>query len=390
MNDPEIYVIGAAARATASMVRRSGLNVGLFDAYGDDEFGLESSWGQVIGFEDHVPDLSPEAFRAIVGNRPWLYSGPLENAPDWIDASSQDSTLWGNAASVCRAVRDPVALARVVGEAGSSIRFPETREFEDRPRKLRQWLWKPSKTTGGWRTRRALRVDRSRMHDMSEEACPGIWQKFIPGRTFGATVASDGEKSVLIGLCESLRGAPGRPFAYSGSVGPVHDTCVRRAMPALDSLAQRLTISFGLKGLWNFDLVHHRREGHWYLLEVNPRPSASMEMLELVVKQGLFDVHRKIFEQDRTWFDLARERRRALERTRRKMRKIVIYTERKLRESQIFRHNPLVRSFGRDESLWPDFWHFSDWPREGTVIDAGCPVCTMYGLWSSTGNDPEA
>ena len=227
------------------------------------------------------------------------------------------------------------------------------------------------------------------MHDMSEEACPGIWQKFIRGRTFGATVASDGEKSVLIAVCESLRGAPGRPFAYSGSVGPVHDTCVRSAIPGLDQLAQRLTKNFGLKGLWNFDLVHHRREGQWYLLEVNPRPSASMEALELVEKQGLFHLHRKIFEQDRTWFDLAQERRRALERTRRKIRKIVIYTNRKLRESQIFRHNPLVRSFGRDESLWPDFWHFSDWPSKGTVIDAGCPVCTMYGLWSTTGSDPE-
>lgn len=160
-------------------------------------------------------------------------------------------------------------------------------------------------------------------------------------------------------------------------------------MPDLDKLAQGLTKNFGLKGLWNFDLVHHARERRWYLLEVNPRPSASMEALELAVKQGLFEVHRKVFEGDRAWFDLARERRLTLERTRRRMRKIVIYTDRKLRESQIYRHNPLVRSFGRNESLWPDFWHFSDWPPKGTVIDGGCPVCTMYGLWSPNGNEPE-
>lgn len=389
MSEPEIYVIGAAARATASMARRSGFSVGLFDAYGDDEFGVESDWVQVIGFENHVPEISPEAFRAIVGKRPWLYTGPLENAPDWIDAAAQGSTLWGNTASVCRAVRDPVALARVVAETDSIVRFPETLAFSSRPRKPRHWIWKPSKSTGGWRTQRAHRIDISRMHDISAGSSPGFWQRFIPGRTFGATVASDGESSVLIGLCESFRGAPGRPFAYAGSEGPAHDSCVRRVMPDLDQLAHRLTTTFGLKGLWNFDLVHSRRENLWYLLEVNPRPSASMEVLELAVKQGLFDVHRKIFEGDRTWFDLAQERRLTLERTRRRDRKIVIYTKRKLRASQLVRQNLLVRSFGRDESVWPDFWHFSDWPQDGTVIDAGCPACTMFGLWTTNGNDPE-
>jgi|GEM_PF-6601498 len=389
MNEPEIYVIGAAARATASMVRRAGLSVGLFDAYGDQEFDVESSWGRVIGFEDHVPELTPEAFRTIVGKCPWLYAGPLENAPDWLDATSKDTILWGNTASVCRAVRDPFALAGIVGKAGSNLRFPETRIFEDRPRKRRQWLFKPAKSSGGWRTRHAHRINLACVHDMPSGPPSGFWQKFLPGRTFGATVASDGSNSVLIGLCESFRGAPGRPFAYAGSEGPAHHSAVRRVMPDLDRLAHMLTAEFGLKGLWNFDLVHSRREGLWYLLEINPRPSASMEVLELAVRHGLFDVHRKIFEQDQGWFDLANERRLTLERTERRQRKTVIYAERKLRESQLVRAGLLVRAFGRDWSLWPDFWHFADWPKDGTVIEAGDPACTIYGLWSSTGIDAE-
>lgn len=389
MNEPEIYVIGAAARATASMVRRAGLNVALFDAYGDEEFDVESSWGRVIGFEDHVPEIPPEAFRSIVGKCPWLYGGPLENSPEWLEGASQGSTLWGNTATVCRAVRNPFALARIVSETGSHVRFPETRAFEDRPGKLRAWIWKPSKSTGGWRTQRAHRIDLACMRDLPSGPSCGFWQKFIRGRTFGATVASDGERSVLIGLCESLRGAPGRPFAYAGSAGPVHDSSVRRAVPELDRLAQTLTAEFGLKGLWNFDLVHSRREGLWYLLEINPRPSASMEVLELAVRRGLFEVHRKIFEQDQGWFDLANERRLTLERTSRRQTKTVIYAQRKLRESQLVRAGLLVRAFGRDESLWPDFWHFADWPKDGTVMEAGDPACTMYGLWSSTGIDAE-
>ncbi len=389
MNEPEIYVIGAAARATASMARRAGLRVGLFDAYGDEDSEAYCSRVKVIGFDDHVPEITPDAFRAIVGNRPWLFTGPLENAPAWLAAASQGSMLWGNPAAVCRAVRDPFALARVVIETGCSVRFPETRAFADRPSKLRTWIWKPSKSTGGWRTQRAHRINLACMHDLSSGPTHGFWQKFIRGRTFGATVASDGDRSVLIGLCESFRGAPGRPFAYAGSAGPAHDATVRRAMPDLDRLAQKLTAEFGLKGLWNFDLVHSRRDGLWYLLEINPRPSASMEVLELAVRHGLFDVHRKIFEQDQGWFDLANERRQTLERTARRQLKTVIYAERKLRVSQLVRAGLLVRAFGRDESLWPDFWHFADWPKEGTVIEAGDPACTMYGLWSTTGVDAE-
>ena len=68
MIEPEIYVIGAAARATASMARRSGLRAGMFDAYGDDEFGVESDWVKVIGFEDHAPDLSPDSTEAVQPN----------------------------------------------------------------------------------------------------------------------------------------------------------------------------------------------------------------------------------------------------------------------------------------------------------------------------------
>lgn len=377
---PDLYVIGAAARATAAMAARAGFQVGCFDAYGDTDLIDSCGWTSVIDFRQSEPGLTPDCFREIVGQTPWCYTGPLENAAGWLESASVGTNLWGNSAQSCRAVRDIIQVAEFLHSIDSPIGVPEIRPFEDPPNRSRNWIFKPVIGSGGWDIRMRRRFESGSFAAESSDRPAGYWQKFVRGKCYGATVASSHGKAVLVGFCESFRGAPGRPFAYSGSAGPCFGRNVRRIMPGIEELATGIARRFGLEGLCNLDLVYESDTGRWFLLEINPRPSASMEVLELAIRQPIFDIHKRIFQQDAGWFETARAFSRSLESADRTVRKSVVYAGRKVRASQIFRLDLLSCAFGRDETKWPAFWSWSDRPQPGSTIPAGAPVCSMYGV----------
>lgn len=379
MNMPDFYVIGAAARATAAMAARAGFQVGCFDAYLDQDLLEDAAWTRRVGFRDGEPDLAPDEFRAIVGVTPWCYAGPLENGFRWIESASNGTSLWGNSAATCRAIRDFDRLGAFLRSTDSLVRMPETIPADRLPDDPSAWIFKPLSGSGGWDIRTARHLA-SASGGPASRMPPGVWQKFIRGRTFGATMASGPGGSVVLGLCESLRGAPGRRFAYRGSAGPVFGRSVGRILPHLAELAETLAREYGLVGLWNLDLVHHARSGRWYLLEINPRPSASMEVLELAIRQPIFEIPKRIFMGDPGWVETALAFRRSLVTCDRIIRKTVLYAAcRRVRASQIHRQNLLDRAFGRNLSRWPRFWFWSDWPQPGTSVPGGGPLCSIYG-----------
>jgi len=75
-----------------------------------------------------------------------------------------------------------------------------------------------------------------------------------------------------------------RPFLYVGSIGPL--VLRDRELARLDALANVLAAN-GLVGLFNIDFV--RNEAGLWPIEVNPRHSASVEVIERAV--GLAALH---------------------------------------------------------------------------------------------------
>lgn len=374
MAEPDLFVIGAAARATAAMARRAGFRVGCFDAYGDVDLVENVAWSRVIAFGDHRPELPPAEFRAIVGATPWCYGGPMENVPEWLEEAARGTVLWGNSAACCRSVCDVFELVDFLRSIRSPIEIPETRPSTDRPKGLGGWIRKPARGSGGWDVRKARTITFDR-ETGDKNLGVGYWQKRIAGLPFGATVASDGIRAVVLGLCESRLGAPGRPFAYAGSVGPIRGRRVRELAPVLDALADRLTQKYGLKGLWNIDLIYEPRKKRWYSLEINPRPSASMEVLEISARVSLMAISRQIFQNDPDWYGAAEACRRSIAETMSPHMKRIVYAQ---------RMTTIERMPGRvmnvmDESGWPAasiLMFRADVPRIGTVIERGEPKWT--------------
>jgi predicted ATP-grasp superfamily ATP-dependent carboligase len=117
------------------------------------------------------------------------------------------------------------------------------------------------------------------------------YQERIAGPSLAAVfVAARGDAgptATLAGVTRQWIGRPGCPFAYSGSLGPQPIT--PRARARIEALGRLLAAEFGLVGLFGVDLILHG--GEPYPVEVNPRYTASVEVIELALRRSLLAEH---------------------------------------------------------------------------------------------------
>jgi uncharacterized protein len=97
--------------------------------------------------------------------------------------------------------------------------------------------------------------------------------------------------ATLLGVTWQWVGRPGAPFAYRGSVGPWPLKRPERARIA--HLGRVLASAFGLVGLFGIDLI--LRAGQPWPVEINPRYTASVEVLELALGRALLADHGQVF-----------------------------------------------------------------------------------------------
>jgi predicted ATP-grasp superfamily ATP-dependent carboligase len=191
---------------------------------------------------------------------------------------------------VLRQVRDWRALRRFCQEA--SIPHPITllpgEEKEADP--TVRWLRKPARSGGG----HGIRVWTG---DPLDEA--HILQACIEGQPASAAFVADGQRSVLLGLTEQLIGRDelgSQGFAWCGNILPLEtqsgDWLV--VLKDVEEMVAQLTRRFGLRGANGIDLVMAEGpDGRPLptLVEVNPRYTASMELVEQAYGINFFSAH---------------------------------------------------------------------------------------------------
>ena len=228
-----------------------------------------------------------------------MYTGGLENYPGLVDRIAVERPLWGNAGDVLRAVRDPFRLAQTLRAAG----IP-TPEVVANPRGLPcdgSWLKKPRGGSGGWKVERLTAPC-----DPAKSGSEVFFQEFIAGVPQSAVFVAAGGKAVLLGVTEQLIGDilweanpfaegsakgfashSGREFRYAGSIGPLGLNATETAQ--WQAIGDILAAEFGLVGLFGVDAVV-ADEKVW-AIEVNPRYTASIEIIERGTGECAIDLH---------------------------------------------------------------------------------------------------
>lgn len=214
----------------------------------------------------------------------WAYAGGLENRPATIARLAGAGTLLGNDAATVRAVRDPGRLFAVLRDAG----LPHPRTVSPAPGRAPRrgdWVWKRRRSGAGLGVCPAPPGSRG---------APGAYlQEFVAGVPASVVFLADGVDARLIGgslMLVGCRELGARGFLYGGSIaGPVDDWLPPAARGQLAAAAAMLTRRFGLVGINGIDFV--LRDDIPLILEVNPRFTASAELLEEQSGRNLFDLH---------------------------------------------------------------------------------------------------
>lgn len=275
-----VVILGASVRAAAHSSRRAGLCPWGIDLFADrDLAALGPSIRADAG--SYPAGLFRAASEAPAG--PWFYTGALENHPDLIDDLASRRPLWGVSGDGLRAARDPLAWAAVLGRRG--LPAPEARRSPDGLPTDGSWLVKPLASAGG----RGVRPWTGR----AAGGGGGVYyQRRVAGTTLAATFVGRAGGACLAGVTWQWVGRPGAAFGYRGSVGPVETGHALRSQIA--RIGEILSGEFGLRGLFGVDLVSDGRAA--WPVEVNPRYTASVEVLEWATGRPLLAEHRAAFE----------------------------------------------------------------------------------------------
>jgi predicted ATP-grasp superfamily ATP-dependent carboligase len=263
----------------ADLAMRDGHPVAAFDLFGD--LDLRRGGARVVARPGGSLTALVDA-AVQVPARGVVYGASFENHPALVARLAERHALLGNGPRTLRAVRDPQRLAAALRDAG--LAFPRTFAAAPDDRSGR-WLRKPLRGGGGTRVR-AWRGG----------AVPAgaVVQERIDGVACSAAAVGDGVDAVVLGLTEQLVGQRAfgvRGYRWCGNVVPPRLAAGERddLLSQARAICSCLAAAFGLRGLFGADFVWDGERA--WTIEVNPRPTASLEAIEEIYGSGVFDAH---------------------------------------------------------------------------------------------------
>ena len=265
-----VLVVAVSARMLAQLAVADGYEVTALDRFGDVDLRAVAP-GATAPTSDGLAALA-----AGIDADALVYGAGLENRPDLVRELAGGRELLGTPAQLLEAVRDPWALGAAAQAAGA--RAPETRAPGDVPEApvRDRWLRKPRRSGGG----HGVSGWRGGLLRSTE-----VLQRRVAGLSCSAVAIGDGRSAAVLGLTEQLHLPPG--FRWTGNVTPPRLPEAQRAEldGRLGAVCSEVVGRFGVRGAFGVDAVWDGR--HAWVLEVNPRPSASLELFG----PGSFEAH---------------------------------------------------------------------------------------------------
>jgi predicted ATP-grasp superfamily ATP-dependent carboligase len=394
---PQLLVLlGSSVRAMAQSCRYLHIPVWAVDQFADSDcravaYRVTQKELQDVTIDDFPRDLSLL----------FLPGGGTENHASLTEQLAHSFSWCGLSGKALRAIRDPECLFPIASQCG--LKIPSTFFFSDRTKKSDleqmgfenllpdQWLWKSSDRGGG------LGVSDIETWDVLKYLltiqADGYLQEKIHAEAFGATIilSQQGEPE-WIGASRLL--TAGKPLPYSllsdkasknyehehspssrrtdypylfgGAIGPVPlpQTVVDRLL----SFAKQCYQCFGIKGWFQVDFMLNH-QGDLWLLEINPRWSATMEIYERIQGHSLVSPHLRAWGVDAKEHDFPKQIPHSL------ILKYVVYASATFTwtTAQSQKASDINRK-AMDANGWPIL---ADLPQENTTFESGMPILTI-------------
>ncbi|MFA7305296.1 MAG: ATP-grasp domain-containing protein [Hyphomicrobium sp.] len=277
-----VLIAAFSGRALAQSARRAGYVPLVADAFGDLDTRDSAAAVHVIdgamaaGFRTRPLIHALDALAQSISIPPigLVLGSGFEDKPRLIAALGHRYRLIGNEAATYKACKDPAVFFARLDELG--IAHPTTQPC-------------PPDTTKGWLTKRV--GGSGGRHIRSCDAAAGerrrrYFQKQISGDRLSVGGVFGTEHAHLALSRQWIAPSPDQAFRFGGAVSMPDVAPDLRSK--LESAARDVASAFGIVGMASFDFIISGGTPH--LLEVNPRPGASLDVLD--DEQGaLFRAH---------------------------------------------------------------------------------------------------
>ncbi|MDR3584293.1 MAG: ATP-grasp domain-containing protein [Desulfosporosinus sp.] len=295
-------LVGVSVRALMESAGESGYPVQGIDFFAD----LDSCrWGKTMSLKNDF-GLAPsvELLLEVAQNLPCeglVYTSGPENYSAGLKFWEERGLLFGNKVDVLDQVRDPWKLKQALAEIGAVMpEFHLVKDWDpDTQGKI--MLIKPL-DGGGGRGVRVLPLPKEKdtaqgLISSLQEPARYIVQDYISGIPASVTFLADGQRTEVLGTSRQLTIRQGaNNFIYAGNIVPLDTSLISGASGTLDvfeetlwRICSHLSTVFRLRGINTLDFVINSK-GIW-VLEVNPRWSASVELIEVWRGERLFARH---------------------------------------------------------------------------------------------------
>jgi uncharacterized protein len=336
----------------ASSARRGGYEIAVLDLFNDlDTRTIAPVSEKVIGHEhglarfsrhallqaaSRLGGLGPlapgEAYPAVV------YGSGFEDDTALLALLAQGRRLYGNSVDVVEFVKDPLRFFPML----KTLAIPHPEISVVAPTASAGWLAKKIGGSGGAHVIDASQIERS---DANR-----YYQRFVEGKNYSVSFLADGEGALVVGFNEPWSIALGDwPYCYLGAINHVAlpESLTSRIRRDLDALVREM----GLVGLNGLDFIVDG-DNYW-VIEVNPRPSGTLDLYDADCAEGLFHWHIRASDGQLPDSLFKKKTIRA---------HAVVYTPSPLNLKEVVQ--------------WPDWC--SDIPVPGSRFEARMPVCMVH------------
>lgn len=343
-----LLLIASSGRILAKSAARAGIRPIVLDLYADQDTRACAEHCMLlapapVGFEPEA--LLPLAARLAPPEQyPLVYGSGLDITPDLLEEVARGRVLYGNPPELLWRLKTPQTFFALLAELG--IPYPDIRQT--RPPDPEHWLLKAGRSQGGKGVRECSAGTRPEQHE--------YFQRRLSGPSMSLLFLADGERMHPIGFNTlwSLE-RPGLPFLFRGAVN--RTALLESQCRDVREYARRMVQALTLKGLHSLDFMLDG--GNCRMLELNPRPSATMALYDRDIPDGLLAWHIRSFQGRIGGFEPPSFPVRAFR--------------------FALAHRPLTIPFGLD---WPEWC--CDRPQAGLSLDPDHPLCTI----TAEGTDP--
>ncbi len=301
---PSLLIIGASCRAAAWSARRAGFRVAALDLFADRDLREIAEAHAIRSFPDSIVEQAHH-----FPDHQIVLAGGMENHPSVVAELEKQNAVVGASSSQIITLRSIASLQRWIQQASiPCVRFPKTisENFslpsfvlgdqdhqtsvclsnvasEPSPnlpsdRRQNRWLWKSMKSAGGLGVEYWNRETQLNFND-------GYLEEKIEGECIGLVVLCSEEGTHYIGATFNRSYGD---FHYGGSEGPIELSL--ELIGSVEAIMSLIAVELDYRGLLQADFIK-TPTNELYLLEINPRWSASMEILELSTGRFLMAEH---------------------------------------------------------------------------------------------------